>query len=243
MNDADQATDPLDGITIVPKPSEKLLNERQYLDYRTEREQCLEWLLNFGKDPKTADGYAKTTVENRSYRMDQFYRWVWEQEGGYTSNLIHDHADEHLRHLASQDHSNAHKQACRKAVMMLFKWRHHQRGADKWDPEITFSPKNQSTTPRDYLTREERAKIRDASLEYGSVPNRENVYGEDRDKWERYLAQRFEKPKEKVTEEDWDRANSWKIPSLVGASLDAALRPIEVERARTSWVLNCCQIQ
>jgi len=236
MNDADQATDPLDGIKLVTEPSEKLLNERQYIDYRSEREQCLDWLLTFGKDPETADGYAKTTVSSRASRIDQFYRWVWEYEDGYTTNLTHEHADEYLRHLARQETSNAHKKTSRKAVMMLYKWRHHQRGAKEWEPEITFTRKNQSTTPRDYLTREERTKIRDASLEYGSVPNRENVYGDDRDKWVRYLAQRFEKPKAEVTEEDWDRANSWKVPSIVSTSLDAALRPIEVGRARTSWV-------
>ena len=36
MKNSDQATDPLDGIKLVPEPSEKLLNERQYLDYRSE---------------------------------------------------------------------------------------------------------------------------------------------------------------------------------------------------------------
>jgi hypothetical protein len=82
--------------------------------------------------------------------------------------------------------------------MMLYKWRHHQRGAESWEPELSFSRKNQSTAPRDYLTREERSKIRDASLEYGSVPSRENVRGEERDRWEAYLAQRFEKPKDEV---------------------------------------------
>lgn len=34
----------------------------------------------------------------------------------------------------------------------------------------------------------------------------------------------------------WDRANGWKIPSLVFVSLDAGLRPIEVARATPSWV-------
>ena len=160
--------------------------------------------------------------------MDQFYRWVWEQEDGYTSSLTHEHADEYLRNLAKQNNSNAHKNACRKAVMMLYKWRHHQRGAKKWVPDITFSQNNKSTTPRDYLTREERTKIRDASLEHGSVPKRDSVYGDDRDRWKAYLAQRFEKPKSELTEKDWERANSWKIPSLVGTSLDAGLRPIEV---------------
>jgi len=97
-------------------------------------------------------------------------------------------------------------------------------------------PQNQSTTPRDYLTREERTAIRDASLEYGSVPSRDSVHGDERDQWVAYLAQRFEKPKTEVTEADWERANKWKTPSLVAASLDGGLRPIEVERARTSWV-------
>ncbi len=103
MKNSDQPTDPLDGIKLVPEPSEKLLNERQYLDYRNEREQCLEWLLTFGKDPEKAEGYAKTTVSNRAYRMDQFYRWVWEYEDGYTTNPTHEHADEYQRYLAGTD--------------------------------------------------------------------------------------------------------------------------------------------
>jgi site-specific recombinase XerD len=147
MKDSDQATDPLDEIKLVTNPSENRLNERQYLDYRSEREHCLDWLLTFGKEPEKAEGYATTTVKNRASRMDQFYRWVWEQEDGYTSNLTHEHADDYLRYLAGQEKSNAHKNACRKAVMMLYKWRHHQRGADPWEPEITFSRKNKSTAP------------------------------------------------------------------------------------------------
>jgi integrase len=39
-----------------------------------------------------------------------------------------------------------------------------------------------------------------------------------------------------VTREDWERATSWKVPSLVSVSLDGGLRPIEVERAKVSWV-------
>lgn len=85
MKDADQAMNPLEDIAVVPEPSEKLLNQRQPFDYRTERENCLEWLLAFGKDPERAEGYAMGTVSNRASRMDQFYRWVWEQEDGYTS--------------------------------------------------------------------------------------------------------------------------------------------------------------
>lgn len=236
MKNSGQATNTLENINLVTGKSKAYLNERQLIDYGTEREQCLDWLLHFGKDPEKAEGYAKTTVKSRANRMDQFYRWVWEEEGRYTSSLTHEHADEYLRYLAKEESSNAHKNSCRKALMMLYKWRHHQRGDEKWEPELSFSQPNHSTTPRDYLTREERRQIRDAALEYTSVPSESNIYGEERDRWRAYLAQRFEKPKSQITKDDWERANSWKYPTLVWVSLDAGLRPIEVKRARTSWV-------
>lgn len=78
--------------------------------------------------------------------------------------------------------------------------------------------------------------IRDAALEYGSIPTYNNLTPPERDRWKAYLAQRFEKPKSDVTPDDWERANGWKFPSLVWVSLDAGLRPIEVERSRTSWI-------
>jgi hypothetical protein len=201
MKNADEATTPLEGITVVPEPSAELLNERQQIDYRNQREQCLEWLLVFGKDPKKAEGYARTTVKNRAHRMDQFYRWVWDQDG-YTTNVTHDHADSYLRWLAKQEYSNAHKDNCRKALQMLYKWREHEQGLDEWDPELSFSTGHKTTAPRDYLTREERGLIREAALEHGSVPSYESLEPEERDRWKAYLAQRFEKPKSEVTPED-----------------------------------------
>jgi len=236
MNKSDEATTPLEGVTVVPEPSEELLNERQQIDYRNQREQCLEWLLVYGKNPKKADGYAQTTVKCRSHRMDQFYRWVWDREEGYTTSVTHDHADAYLRYLAKEDYSNAHRDNCKKAIQMLYKWREHEHGLDEWDPELSFSTGHKTTTPRDYLTREERGLIREAALEHGSIPAYKGLDPEERDRWKAYLAQRLEKPKADVKPEDWDEANSWKIPSLVSVSLDAALRPIEVERARTGWV-------
>lgn len=98
------------------------------IDYRAEREQCLEWLLTFGIDPESAEGYAFLTVKNRATRMDQFYRWVWNHEDGYTSSITTEHADAYLTHLARKETSNASKSAARKALMMLYKWRAHQRG-------------------------------------------------------------------------------------------------------------------
>jgi site-specific recombinase XerD len=225
----------LSEFPVVTEPSEEFLNQRQLLDYRSEREECLQWLLTYGRNPEKAEGYAKGTVKPRCYRMDRFYRFAWEQEGGYTANVTHDHADAWMDHLAHRDISATHKRNCMKSLKMLYKWRHHERGLGEWTPEFTFSA-DSSTQPRDYLTREERSAIRDAALEYGSAPAYNNLTPAERDRWKQYLAQRFEKPKSEVTPDDWDRANGWKIPSLVATSLDAGLRPTEVERSTLSWV-------
>jgi len=224
----------LDDLPVTTEQSRSYLNQRQLQDYRAQRRACFRWLLSAGKDPESLDGYAKTTVKTRGYRMDQFYRWVWEQQGGYTANATPTHADQWMHHLAETDLSGTHKSNCQKSVRMLLKWRHHEHGISMWDPELTFS--DSRTQPRDYLTREERQAVRDAALEYGTVPAYDSLAPAERDRWRRHLAQRFETSKDEITPEHWDRANGWKIPSLVWTSLDAGLRPIEVKRAVTSWV-------
>jgi site-specific recombinase XerD len=222
-------------ITVIPEPTESYLNHKQRIDYQSEREECLSWLLTFGKNPEQADGYATSTLRSQAYRMDKFYRWMWEREDGYTVQITHEYADEWMRELAQEDYSSTHKANCQKALKMLFKWWAHERNGSTWDPEITFSDTGRGS-PKDYLTNDEREQIRTAALEYGNIPSYTNVTPSERDRWEQYLAQRFEKPKDDVTADDWERANSWKIPSLVWVSLDAGLRPIEVERASTDWI-------
>jgi site-specific recombinase XerD len=152
----------VEDLPVVTEPSESYLNQRQLLDYRSEREDCLEWLLTFGKNPDRAEGYAFGTVEPRSYRMDRFYRWVWESEEGYTANVKHEHADAWMRHLAQRDVSATHKTNCLKALKTLFKWRRHEHGLAEWEPAFQFS-KEESSQPRDYLTREERNAVRNKS--------------------------------------------------------------------------------
>jgi hypothetical protein len=131
------------------------------LDYEDERMTCLEWLLEVGKNLDEYEGYALGTVEPRSYRMDQLYRWVWDTTGEYTPNVKPDHADPWMKHVAQAEYSSTHKTNCQKALQMLFKWRHHERGTDQWEPAIKFS-EDSSSQPRDYLTRQEREQIRTA---------------------------------------------------------------------------------
>ncbi len=227
--------DEIKNLPIVTDISKEYLNQRQLLDYRNERENCLTWLLTFGKRPDEAVGYSSGTIRPTAYRMDRFYRFVWETEGGYTANVTHEHADSWMTHLARENSSSTHKRNCQKAIKRLFKWRYHEHGRSEWDPNINFAA-DTSTKPRDYLTRDERSAVREAALEYGSVPGYSDLTPAERDRWKQYLAQRLEKPKSAVRPDDWDRANGWKIPSLVWTSLDAGLRPIEVHKSAVSWV-------
>ncbi len=136
----------------------------------------------------------------------------------------------------NEEYSNAHKEACQKAIWILFKWRGHEQGGEEWEPGFKFSTADDSSHTRDYLTMDERRKIREAALEYGSVPAYGDLTPEARDRWKAYLAQRFEIPKQDVHPSDWGRANGWKFPSLVFTSLNAGLRPIEVQRATVRWM-------
>lgn len=225
----------LEEYPVLTQPARNHLNERQLMDYRQHREAFIEWLFYEGKHPEQAIGYSRDTVEKTAYRTDQFCRWVWQREGGYTFDLTPELADDYMKELAYSEKSNTHKSNTKKALKRLFKWLTREKGGTEWEPTRSFSTSD-ANNPRDYLTVSERKQIREAALEYGSIPSYNNLSPEARDRWKGYLAQRFGKPKDEVTPDDWDRANGWKFPSLIWTSLDTGLRPIEVERATTHWV-------
>ena len=171
-----------------------------------------------------------------AYRLSKIYRWVWDRRGSYTTTITHDHADSYVNEIAGNEWKNSNKSQYVKALKRLFKWRHHKRDDDFWKSEITFTSGSEDYQPQDFFTLEERKRLREASLEYGSVPAYTNITPRERSRWKAYIAQKLEKPKRKVSKSDWKRVNGWKFPSLVATSLDAGLRPIEVENATISWV-------
>jgi site-specific recombinase XerD len=230
-----QRDDLPDGIPLIPKPSQRRLNSRQQLDYQNHRRTLLKWLHTKGKNPDRGKGYSQSSLRNTAYRLDQFYRWVWD-ETGYTTNITSNHGNAYLEYLKETDTSDANKRKILSALKRLFTWKQHTQGIEPWDPEVSFSSGDSSSQPREYLTKKERTKIREAALEYGSVPGYDNLTPSERNQWKTYLAQRLGKSKSEIIPEDWEKANGWKIPSMVWVSLDAGLRPIEVERATVSWV-------
>ena len=192
----------IEGIKLVPEPTQERLSERQQTDYADHREALIEWLLVFAKNSPTADGYARAAVKNTAERLDRFYRWVWKEFDGYTTAITHDHADAYTKELARKDEGNYSRNNTQSSLKRLFKWQHHERGGELWEPQIVFSEPSGTGEPRDYLTRQERSRIRTAALEYGSIPSYNSLSAAERNQWKAYLAQRFSKHKSDVTTED-----------------------------------------
>ena len=229
----------VEGIRLVPKDTAKYLNDKQTGHYANWRKRFLRWLLYEGKNPDKAKGYSRDTVQKTAYRADAFMRFVWERDDGYTLQVEPQDAEEFIEEeliYCEEEYSNGHKDNTQKSIQRLFKWLDFTGEGEEWEPTRSFSTNSTSTSPKEYLTKEERAAIREAALEYGSIPKYKYVTPEERDKWKAHLAQRFGKSKDEVTPDDWERANGHKFVSMVWASLDAGLRPIEVERAKVSWV-------
>jgi hypothetical protein len=226
--------DKVESIVLIPESTLDYLNERQVISYIAHREKLLKWLARVGKDPEALEGYSHATAKDYASIIDKFYRSVWD-ERGYTTNPTHEEADEYLQSavLSDEDYSRSHLQNLKLTLLALFRF--HE---DEWDCSIKIKSKSGVSQPKDFPSKEERAKLRQGALEYGSVPAYAALDPADRDKWKRYLARKFGKPVSEVSPDDWKRANGFKYVSLINAALDAALRPVEVARAQTYGRVN-----
>lgn len=81
--------DPGRSIVVVRETHEEVLNKKHLVDYKQHRAQFLSWLLQFGKKPSNAFGYADYTVYSEAYRTAKFDQWVWEEIGSckYPSSM------------------------------------------------------------------------------------------------------------------------------------------------------------
>jgi hypothetical protein len=118
-----------DDIPVATTPVCETLRSRELLDYREYKSAFIEWLLHVGKDPEHAEGYAQATIKPLSYRIDGFYRWLWD-ERGYTTSVAPTDADEYVRSLVYSDreYSTTHKSSMQKCLNRLFEWRRYEHG-------------------------------------------------------------------------------------------------------------------
>lgn len=227
----------MEGIVLLTDKSAQYLNPKEEIAYKEHRRELAEWMLHLGKNPEKAEGYSFTTVRGRMNALDLFYRWVWQEEERFVQNMTTDHADAWMRYLAKHQIKESTKCHYQKSVQTLFKWQRKARSrAIEWDPEIEYSDPSTTYQPRDYLTEEDRRKMREAAMSYGSIPHYNSLTPSERERWKKYLAQRLQKPENEVTKKDFLEANSFKYTSMIYTALDAGFRPIEVKRANIRWL-------
>ena len=224
-------------IRIVPQSQEGFLTDKQLVDYHEYRKNLLSYLLQMGKNPEKAQGYSPYTVYADSYRQGNFDLWLWERDGEYNVPPTQHDANAYMDHIAYSDKSQTAKGKAQEALRRYSKWLQHKFGQNKWEFEYSFDGSGQSSAqPQDFLTVDERRKVRQEALNAGTIPSRSNMSQEERRQWDGYIAQLLEKPRHEVTDEDWGDITGWKITSIVWTSLDAGLRPVEVGNAKTTWV-------
>lgn len=183
-------------IKLAPEANAEHLNEQQLSDYTEHRAEFIEWLRTRGKRPEKIEGYSDYTAYETAYRTARFDRWTWTREGRYSIPPTPEHATAYVENdVALRDVSNSTKGKTEEAIARYMDWTATVYDVSEWDHDQVFRSGGRDA-PRDYLTRDERRKIREAALARGD----------------------------------------WKTTSLILTALDAALRPVEVRRATTTWV-------
>jgi site-specific recombinase XerD len=223
----------LQGCVLISKPSLNRLNQKERIRLKEHRKPYIKWLNHRGRDPEALKGYAPDTAKMYAAITETWARWVWDREG-FTLLFNHNHADDYLEYqIIDEENSRTHCSNVKLALRTYFEWRDDK---DQWKPSIKIKSQSKPQQPKEVLSRSERRKLREASLEYGSLPAYHSLEPNERSEWKVYLARRFGKPTNEVGPDDFKRANGFKYPTITFASLDAGLRPVEVGRAKTYWV-------
>lgn len=219
------------------------LNPRQEALLNEDFHNFYEWMINTGKDPDNQEGLATSTAGNYLDRLDRIYRLSWSEVTEEPVLVIsHQLADEICEAINDDvipegegSYSTSNKRKTNDTLRKYFQFKANRKGGEVWKPPYTFN--DQRYNSPDYLTKKERQLFREAALTIGTLPTYSDCTPEQRDRLKIHLSQKLEKPKSEITPADWKENNqSWERPSLILVSLDAGLRPIEVDRARTSWL-------
>lgn len=189
-------------IAVIPRGNKEYLSPKEQIDYHKKRKEFLQYLAKMGKVPDRMKGYSPYTVYAVGLRSAKFDLWTWKQEGYYQTPPSLEEARGYMKEVAERDVTEATKGKTQQALRLYSGWLQHKYDDEKWEFRWNFNSSGKSQSPRDYLTKKERKKVRKGALDKTTSNGKE----------------------------------TWKFTSLVWAALDAGLRPVEISRARTSWV-------
>ena len=230
--------------TTIPKVSDEIqssLNPMQLEMYRNWLKKLFQWLVAAGKNPEFGEGYAAESLDSHAYRINRFASWVYKNEG-FTTDFSQEQANQYWNDVLKPNGNKlTTNRKAANSIALIFKFKAQKsEKAEMWtipNSSDVYQKINKEKAKgfTDWFTVEELEAIRQAALSVYAVPRRDEMAAEEREEWAAHLSQRLRKPKNELDEEDWETANSYKIPSLVYASTDLGLRPKEVERSRWGW--------
>lgn len=211
-------------------------------DYCDFKEDFIDWLLNKGKDPERGDGYSHTTAKSTHYRIEQAYRWLWDRHEKYVLEFTLEDATALIEHVRNgTPHPDSVTYHYEKSIMRLFKYYRNEKLKDipewdhGWDLKNTNSINSNHQKDKFYAT--ELQSLYQAALGEYSVKsyNTKSMTPEERQRIKKLISRRQNISMDEIGPKEFEKANSWKIPSLVAVTCDTGLRPIEVEKASVNW--------
>lgn len=203
--------------------------------YEDWRLKLARWSFHKGKKPSRDEGYPPSSMRQHFYRIERFVTWAWSEYGfttSYTSEMADRYWDEVL--YPNSNTTSTNRKVADSISIIL------RRDGISWsipDSEDVYDEINddEADSFTDWFDPNELERIKHASLRAYAVPRREDMGSGEQDEWAAHLSQRLKKPKHELNDEDWEAANSYKIPSLVYTSCDVGFRPCEIERSRWGW--------
>ncbi|WP_225334797.1 tyrosine-type recombinase/integrase [Halomicrobium urmianum] len=232
-------------VQLIEAEFSPLIVER----YEGFKEKFLKWMKLVGKNYQKREGYADATVRTTHYKIEDIFRWKWKREGEFSITFDTEEAYTYLAsRLAATTDSDRTYTDYEKAVKRFHDYERTVNGKDyssledyieaNGKKELDFDRNDTSKSDKDKLHKEELRRLYNAALTVYSVRSYHNkrMSSEERDRIKTMLAERHHKPKASIGPEDFRKANSWKIPSLMAVAVNLGLRPIEVKRANINWI-------
>lgn len=217
--------------------------------FREFKQKLLTWLAVAGKNHQQRDGYALETVKTTHYKIEDIFRWKWKREGEFSITFDTAEAYTYLAsRLASTDDTDRTYTDYEKAVNRFHEYERTVNGRsyptledyvkENNEKPLDFDRNDTTKTEKDKLHKDELRQLYNASLTVYSVKSYHNkkMSISERQRIAAMLAERFHKPKSEIGPEEFKKANSWKIPSIIATAVNLGLRPVEVKRANRDWI-------
>ncbi|MBX0326019.1 site-specific integrase [Halomicroarcula sp. F13] len=233
---------PIPPVARDTKESLKHYSEMIQNDYARFKTDFIQWLLTEGKDTYRREGFSESTVKTTHYKVEEAYRWLWEEEGEFTKELPPHRATELLDQLMRKSpHPDSYVHTFEKCIRRLFKYFREQKNREivEWEHDIPIEPSRGSDNKehiKDRFYPEEMNRLYEAALEEYSIKSFWNADPDERQDLKRFVSQQQGIKVGEVGEEHFKKASSWKYPSIIAVSADLGLRPIEVGKMKAGWL-------